>query len=118
MKTNRLLLFSLILLTVLASGTIGLYAMVTSQQAPFADEINIWVPNNVSPEMLDPIVTASGGELLGPAGLDSGLPDETVWLVEVPGAKNQGDTQRVLSSLLSHPEIRNGELNNVLENQN
>jgi hypothetical protein len=76
------------------------------------------VPSNVTDEQLNAVVTAAGGELLGLAGLESGIPKEDVWLVEVPGAKSESDTERVLNILISYPEIRSAELNSILTIQN
>jgi hypothetical protein len=114
MKTSRVLAFIIIIAAVSASATIILYAYVASQKHYFADEINIWVPATVSEATLNAIVTSSGGTLLGIAGIASGVPGEGVWLVEVPGAKSEQDTERVIDVLVSNPNIRSAEINSIM----
>ena len=104
----------MIIVALFASATIILYAYEASQKHYFADEINIWVPASLSETKLDAIVTSSGGTLLGIAGIASGIPGEGVWLVEVPGAKSEQDTERVLDVLISNPNIRSAEINSIM----
>ena len=120
MKRHRLLEFVIILCALLIAEGVVLYAAgssrATSQKSYFADEILICVPASVTEQRLNVIVASANGVLLGLDGLPCGVPNAGTWTVEVPWAKSQGDTNRVLVALRSHPEIIWADLNAIESN--
>jgi hypothetical protein len=75
------------------------------------DEIFIAVPDTVSQEKLQAIVSSSHAELLGLTGMASGVPNADYWTVDVPWAASDADVEQVRQALVSNSEIISAEVN-------
>ena len=95
----------------------GLYLGVSKFFAPnpvwFSDQIIFTTQPGVSAQRVTDIITALHGTLLQPAGFPKDSPN---WLMGVPWAKNEGDTDRVVQQLRSYPEIQHAEVNGLAGN--
>ena len=101
--------------TVLIGAGILYAAICETHQtgAPFSKQLLIYVPANVTQERLATIVSADHGELIGLAGIPSDMPDVGVWIVDVPWARDESDTDQVRKALSSVPEIERADLNSI-----
>ena len=109
--TRRQHIIAAIALALFTSAAFFLFRRIKPSPGYFTDEILACVSASTTEERLEVITSESSSTLLGPAGLPCGMPNAGLWTIEVPWAKNQDDTDRVLNALSSHPEILWAELN-------
>jgi Mlc titration factor MtfA (ptsG expression regulator) len=107
MTLRRALLAGALVSCVAAAVT--LYALTQRTRVPvrgFSDQIVIYPSPGTSLQRLNEIVKVVHGEELRPAGFAG----TTAWLVTVPWAQDEKDTQGAVLTLLSFPEIKSAEV--------
>ncbi len=109
---HKSLIIAIVIAAVIAGTLVWFNVITQSRQASWVNQIIIAVKPGVTEQEFHTIVAAAGAELINvPRTTPSGTPStETIWLVDIPGAKNETDMEIGLHALEAHPEIQWAEL--------